>query len=93
MSSKDITKKEVIEIIGSESRLISDFCLSLVLLTTKELKVLELCYRKGLTEVEASEKMYISRTTVQRIKKKAISKCLKAWNKTETVRKIINEEV
>lgn len=87
MSNKD--KEKVIRVIQYEIKPVSDLCLSLVNLSTMELNILKLHYRENISELGIAEKLELSRTTVQKHKKKALEKCAKAWSKSSLIKEIL----
>lgn len=71
---------------------IMDLLLEMVILSEIEKQILENIYFKGYTEEQTAEILNFSKNMIQKNKKKALEKLVKAWSKSELALQVLTEQ-
>ena len=87
----ELDRESIIKILKYPHKNIVLFLLQIVNLTEKEYDIIDNIYLKGYTEEETANKLLVSRTTIQKHKRKAFLKLQKVWTNNELINKILSE--
>ena len=86
-----MTREQLKYVFNIPERDLLEFLLRKVNLTDCEKEVIQNCLVKGYTEEHTAEIMQMSRNGIQKIKKKALEKIEKVWNKDRIIEMILKE--
>ena len=85
-----MTEDKALELLRCDDARLVDILLSMVNLTWKEEKAVNLCGRQELTQFQAAEMLGIDRRTIQRWHNTAMTKICKVWGGVWWVNKLID---
>lgn len=85
-----MTEDQAIKLLRCDDARLVDILLSMVNLTWKEEKAVNLCGRQEMTQFKAAEILGIDRRTIQKWNKAAMVKICKVWGGVWWIQKLID---